>query len=1169
MPDRDPRTAVRPVHVRPPSRAVDDSSEPARRFAAAVVPRRADFVAVHLAEESPHASAGGLPGAVPLRRVVSLDVTASYRLGGLMPQGGVLRWTPDSPVHVALERGETVHIPRVDGAVADHLASQLGVPGLAGALTGRSLLMLPLAGAGRLFGNALLVGEPSRPAWTAAEIEMIEELAVWTARDVREARWRRHVNRLAYELWRETGPELPARTPGLEVGYRYLPYEADGAWRLGGDWFDVLNLPDGRTALFVGDVAGHGPDAAVRMGQCKAMVRTLASLGLAPGELLRRFDLLVRGLAEEYGGDDEFLVTCVYAVYDPVARKCRVASAGHVPPVLVGPDGRGRLLRPIRGLPVGAGPPGGTEAASFRTRTFGAVDGSLLALYTDGLVECRGRDVEEGIREVAAGLGGPSGDLEGTCDEVLARLGAEQRRDDVTLLLARLTGPQRRAPVRRARSVTVPPARRIRRGERAVRPEPRPEEPPEPGGEPGQGGLPVDERPVFGRDAEVREIRRRLESGRLVTLTGPAGVGKSRLAVHAAGGLRDAFPDGVRFAELSGLRDPADLPGAVAAAFGLEARAGEPAERVVLRHLEGRRVLLVLDTCEHLAAACAGLVRDVLRAAPGVRVLATGRRPLRLAGEHVLAVGPLDPEPAAAMLVARVAAVAPRAAPDAADGERVRAICRRLDHLPLGIELAAGRLRALSLDDLHARLRHPLEALTGDHEMAVWRHRSLRAAIGWSHELCDPRERLLWARLAVFPVDFDLAAAESVGAGGAIGREEVLGLLARLIRVSVVLPEKGRADPRYRMLAGTRAFGREQLARLEEEAERRRRHRDWFQRIALDGADRWAGPGQAVHCERLRTERANFREALEFCFSGANEARAGLDMAAALWPRWGLGGPVAEGRAWLERGLSLAPASGPLRSRALRVHGWLASLQGDHASALRSLEGSCTAAEDAGDDLGSARALQFSAEIAMRRGDEAVAVPLYEEALARLRRAGEDPGVRTCLYQLALCHALQPRSAPPDLRRALDLCKEGMGAGRTSGELWCLSCTWHAYGLCSWRLGRVRAAEKAVLECLRLKRPLRDRLGAGFALELLAWIAVADERHGRAARLIGAARRALDGAGASLTAYVRMVVFHDAAVARIRAALGADSADRLVKQAAARPLDHMISELLGDPPPRG
>ncbi|MBO2451255.1 SpoIIE family protein phosphatase [Actinomadura barringtoniae] len=1136
----------------------------ALRLARATVPRFADFVAVHLVEDG--AADSGVR--LTLRRIVSVDATERSRLAELLPAGAIARWEPGGTVPASLSRGENVHAVSMDAPTADLLSVQLAAPALAPLLRDRSMSLIPLTEDGRVLGNVLMVAEPGRARHTELEAAALEELVRWTAHEIARGQAERRAgapeqddgdgdgdggrhgeHSLAERLWREAGPELPTHIPFVELGYRYLPGSTDGRdpsasndqppARIGGDWFDAVRLPHGRTGLVVGDVAGHGPAVALRMSQCKTIVRTLASLDLPPEQVMHRFDLMVRRLGEDYGRDEDFLATCVYAVYDPAERRCHIASAGHVPPVLIHPDGRGELLRPIAGLPIGAGD------AGFETSTFSVEEGSVLALYSDGLVEAGRRDIEDGIRALADRLSRPldGRPLDAVCEDAMAVLGADRREDDVTLLLARLTSPQ---PITPDASATRPAA--------------------VPAGEVARTGGP-EEAGMVGRVRELGEIGRLLRSARLVTLTGMGGVGKSRLAREAAERLRTSFPDGVHTVDLAELHDPAELPALVATTLGFaEPDADEGA--AVQRLVAGRRMLLILDSCEQAPGTCAAFVAGLLRAAPGVHVLATGRSPLRVAGEHVLRIEALFPDDALELFLAQAKESVAGFSLSSQDLLRARHLCQRLDGIPLAIELAAGRLRKLPFEDLMGRLDDPFELLTGEPGARPARHQSMRSVIDHSHELCEPLERLLWARLSVFPGTFDLAAAQHACSADGLGPEDVVEVLGRLVRMSVVTPRPTRTSRRYVMLDATRRYGGERLAELDEALEVRRRHRDWYRRATVDASELWFERDQVARADLMRSDQANLRAAMEFSFTQPGEAGDGLAVATSLWPRWGIAGNITEGRTWLRRGLSLETTPSPLRARALWIQGWLAGLQNDQVSALHSLEECCELASSLGDEAAETTALQFSAEVALRRGDRAVAVPLYQEALDRHRKVGALHGVLMCLYQLALCHSLHEGAEAQDLRRSLELCEEGLHAAEGGEDQWRRSCLLYAYGFGRWRLGDLRAAGEAALDGLRLKRPLNDRLGVGQDLALLAWIAAEDggtAQAEHAARLIGAAQRIWRETGSPFAGFRQQAGRRDRAWASVTAALGdTGKAERLARQGAILPLPRLLDELLGE-----
>ena len=323
-----------------------------------------------------------------------------------------------------------------------------------------------------------------------------------------------------------------------------------------------------------------------------------------------------------------------------------------------------------------------------------------------------------------------------------------------------------------------------------------------------QGLLPAEATSFVGRAAELAGISGLLGTTRMVTVVGPAGVGKTRTSLRAAAEAADRFPDGIWLAELSGISDPALLVETVGEALGLP----KADLTAVLRYLHGRRLLLVLDTCEHLVDACATFADTVLRAAPWVTLLATSRQPLDAQGEHAFPLLPLAVEPDAADLFAqRAAAVVPGFTVTPQNRPDIVRLCKRLDGIPLAIELAAVRLRALPLAELATQLESGIRLLTASRRGTSPRHQTLRAAVDWSYQLCTPAERTLWERLSVFAGTFDVSGAEEVCADDALPRDEVLHALVGLVDKSIVLRDAA-VPSRYRLLAALREFGADRLA---------------------------------------------------------------------------------------------------------------------------------------------------------------------------------------------------------------------------------------------------------------------------------------------------------------------------------------------------------------------
>lgn len=463
------------------------------------------------------------------------------------------------------------------------------------------------------------------------------------------------------------------------------------------------------------------------------------------------------------------------------------------------------------------------------------------------------------------------------------------------------------------------------------------------------GNLPAVFSTFVGRRRNIAEIRRRLETARLVTLTGVGGVGKTRLAMEAAASMSKGFPDGVWLVDLAPVRDPSAVPGATATALGVPDLGPAPVGDRLAGHLAARRTLVVLDNCEHLADACARLTQSLLSAAPGLRVLATSRVSLGLTGECVLTVPPLSvPDEAVELVRDRAAAVRPSFRITEVNREVVTRLCERLDGLPLAIELAAIRLRTLTVEQLVDRLEDRFGLLTAGSSTAKPHQRTLRALIDWSHELCSPAEQLLWRRLSVFAGGFDLEAAEDVCCGDGLPRGEILDRLDRLVAQSVVLASEDESRPQYRMLETIREYGRGRLAESGEERRLLRRHRDFFRALAESSASAWYGPGQEESLARLRAQHGNLRLALEYDGVEAGDAQAALVLVAALRFHWCADGFLGEGRDRIERALTAAPEPTAARAGALWAGAWAALLQGDHRTADRWL----TEADELGERLG-------------------------------------------------------------------------------------------------------------------------------------------------------------------------------------------------------------------------
>ncbi|MDX2542314.1 ATP-binding protein [Streptomyces sp. WI04-05B] len=666
------------------------------------------------------------------------------------------------------------------------------------------------------------------------------------------------------------------------------------------------------------------------------------------------------------------------------------------------------------------------------------------------------------------------------------------------------------------------------------------------------------------RRDEQTEARALLARARLVTLTGPGGVGKTRLAAHVADRVSRAFPDGVRFVHLADVSDPDLVPGVVAEALGFhdydhhrstrrrpksavfmnspnlpdspDVRHDSDALFALADQLGERRLLLVLDNCEHLQRTCAEVVGALLQRTSGVRVLATSRHRLGLTEEHLLDVRPLpvpDPDgdlsaahrhPALALFVDRAAAVVPGFTLTPANRRAVARLCRHLDGLPLAIELAAARMtHARDLDEL-ADLGdlEDLEDLAADEPSAHPspspyprpRHRTLRATIDRSHQLCTPEERLVWARASVLAGDFDLETAEAVcGDGTADVLEAVTGLVAK----SVLSREQGPdGGVRYRLLD---TLGRYGLGRLRQRpgAERaaRLRHRDWTQTRASAYERAWFGPDQPRMAARLHADRAGLRSALEFGLAagpgpegcGPDDALAGLRLAGTLWFHWYACGASGEGRYWLDRALDANPGPSRERARALWVSGLLGLLTAspeEHARGRRRAEEALALAERLGDAAEAAHAGYVVGVGRLVGGEPAAALRHFEHAVAQGPVTGGHAGLAG-LERVQLATALATLG---EADRAVAVCENALRVCEEYGELWVRSGVLRALALAHTVRGDWRRAEPSAREALRTAHTLHDLLGIAPTLDLLALIATARHHtHDRAAVLLGGADR--------------------------------------------------------------
>ncbi|WP_411075117.1 ATP-binding protein [Streptomyces sp. cmx-4-7] len=672
-----------------------------------------------------------------------------------------------------------------------------------------------------------------------------------------------------------------------------------------------------------------------------------------------------------------------------------------------------------------------------------------------------------------------------------------------------------------------------------------------------RSNLPAELNRFVGRAAERAALAALLGTSRLVTVVGVGGVGKTRLALRTAAEARRHHGDGVRLADLAPLRDPDLVAHALAEALGLTDHTPRPPREALVEHLAERHVLLVLDGFEHLVESCAPLVRELLAHAPGLTVLATGRRPLQVAGETVFPLAPMGEADAVALLAERAAEAgapvfrdAPADDPTGPCGaggvagpdqtcpevpEVVRELCRRLDGIPLALELAAGRLPLLSPEQVLHRLDDRFRLLSDGERGALPRHRALRTAIGWSHELCTPRERLLWARLSVFAGPFDLEAVEYVCGGPELPPERILDLLGELLAQSLVSREDTPAGPAYRMLGTVAAYGAEWLAALGDTERMRRRHRDWYMGLATWCELEWFSPRQAEVAARTDAALPDLRAALELCLELPEDAHLAQHLAGTLWFAWAGCGRLSEGRYWLDRALGLESGHRQARLKALWVLGYVAVLQGDGTAAVAALHECGERAGSSGNALAEAYATHRMGCLALLTDDPARAEELIGRALDSYRELGElNSNVLMGRVEVAMARAFRG-----DLEGAVALCREVREVCEERGELWTRAYALYVLAYAAWTRDAYGEARELLTACVSINHAFHDLVGLVLAIELLALVTVGEGDPAEAAVLQGAAVPMWDTVGVRLFGSKSFDGPRELCEGRAREALGA------------------------------
>jgi predicted ATPase/DNA-binding CsgD family transcriptional regulator len=727
-----------------------------------------------------------------------------------------------------------------------------------------------------------------------------------------------------------------------------------------------------------------------------------------------------------------------------------------------------------------------------------------------------------------------------------------------------------------------------------------------------RGNLPAEPNSFVGRERDLEELAQLLSAVRALTLCGPGGIGKTRLALRLAQEMVPSFPDGTWLIELADTADPGLLPGRIASALGIREEPDSPLAETLIEALRPRQLLLVLDTCEHIVDACAALVQQLLAGCAQLRLIATSREPLRVRGETVWRVPPLAVPAAAAglsvsqlaeheairLFAERAAAVSPGFTLSADNAEAVARLCQMLDGMPLAIELAAARVRALSIEQIVVRVADRFRLLATGDRTAPLRQQTLRAAVDWSYELLTEPEQILLRRLSVF-AGWNLEMAEEVCADEAIPAGQVLDLLAALIDKSLVtLDSELDGHARYRLLDTIKEYAADRLASSGEGPAIRRRHSAYMLRLLeatvarafVRGDPPW--PERVAMYRRITMERPNYRAALAAC-QDRGDAQEGLRLCCALRSQWIADGAVTEGSGWFDLFLGLAGEVEPIvRARALMLRAELAFEQQDYTGAGECARAGLELCRAAGGNQ-TAGGLRMLALVSLRAGRPEEALASADAAVEAARAAADDweEGITLSTRAAVLARQGKPTEAQRTFEAALAVLADNNG--------WGLAQTWYglgslarargdyaaAAGHFSSALARYRQigarpeiarclaglawvalaehdlglAATSLAECLQLSLATGQRLAIARGIQAAAVLAALRDQPARTARLEGAARALLEALGHALSASAQARSdqlleaarrrLGEATVARLLAEGGAMAADQAVRRA--------------------
>ena len=639
--------------------------------------------------------------------------------------------------------------------------------------------------------------------------------------------------------------------------------------------------------------------------------------------------------------------------------------------------------------------------------------------------------------------------------------------------------------------------------------------------------LPQQVTSFIGREKEIEAVKSLLARTRLLTLTGSGGCGKTRLGLQVAAEVLENYPQGVWFVELAPLADPALVPQSVAQVLDISEEAGKPLLQTLVAALKERKILLVLDNCEHVLDVCAQLVDTLIRACPDVRVLASSREGLGIGGETIYRVPSLSlpdlkqtPTPAslgmyeaARLFVDRAMAVQSAFTVTNQNAPALASICHHLDGIPLAIELAAARVRALSVEEINNKIDSRFRLLTGGSRTALPRQQTLRALIDWSYDLLNAQEKALLDRLSVFAGGWTLAAAEAVGVSEDVEEWKILDLLTSLVDKSLVTTEAQAEQTRYRLLETVRQYARDKLVESGKSMVARAQHRDHFLKLTKEVHTELSGPQQIQWLKILEEEHDNLRQALTFCLEEAEGGEKGLQLGGTLQQFWWTRGHLSEGREWM-RALLLHPegqAHTIARACAFNGAGVMARMQGDYTLARALQEEGLAIYRELGAKRHIAITLGNLGTVAEAQGDNASAWSLQEESLTIRRELGDRQGIALSLGNLGNVAYMQG-----DYASARSLYEESLAIRRELGDKRGIAMSLSNIGAVTFEQGDYASARLLQKESVGIFMELGDKRSLAYTLEAFASLAKHENAVKRSVRLMAAAAALRELLGAPL-----------------------------------------------------